>query len=275
MRACFTTFLVALLLAGTGAADVINAPVARDNTIFESPNTNSNALGGTFFAGASGGAAATRRGLLAFDLSGIPAGVQIDRVTLRLTLADVAAQELSARNVSLHRLTSDWGEGTSNAGNSGGSGNGVAATTGDATWLMQFYNADPWTTPGGDYSGAASATTLVGTLADVGTVYEWETLRGGAPSGLVLDVETWLANPGTNFGWLVKVDDETTLRTVRRFWSGDATNVALRPELEVEYSLTATAVPEPVSLATMLVAFVVMAITAVRRHCRNFDGRLR
>lgn len=256
MRTCLTTFCAALLLLTSAHAAVIAPPALRDNTIFESPSGNSNALGETFFVGASGGAAATRRGLLAFDMSGLPSGAQIDRVTLRLTLADAAAQETAPRSVSLHRLLSDWGEGTSNAGNTGGSGNGTAATTGDATWLMQFYNSDPWTTPGGDFLATGSASTPVGVLADVGTVYQWETLRGGSPTGMVLDVEAWLANSSTNFGWLIKVDDESILRTVRRFYSSDSLNAALRPELEIEYSLTAAAVPEP---AALFVALVVAA----------------
>jgi hypothetical protein len=248
----------AMIFAGAApnaSAAIIKAPVARDNTIFESPNTNSNGQGETFFSGASGGVAAARRGLLAFDVSGIPAGSQINRVTLRLTLADVAAQELSARNVSLHRLLGDWGEGASNAGNTGGSGNGIAAATGDTTWLQQFFNTDPWTTPGGDFAASTSATTAVGVLADVGNVYTWETLRGGSPSGMVLDVESWLASPTANFGWLLKVDNEPALRTVRRYWSSEASNTALRPTLEIEYSTAA--VPETSSLTLCAIGYAV------------------
>jgi len=49
----------------------------------------------------------------------------------------------------LHRVTSDWGEGASSAVN----GAGASALTGDSTWLRTFYDTVSWGTNGGDYIG--------------------------------------------------------------------------------------------------------------------------
>ena len=58
-----------------------------------------------------------------------------------------------AKDVAIHKMTTDWGEGTSNGGVGAGSGQGATATTNDATWSNPFFGtATTWTTAGGDYT---------------------------------------------------------------------------------------------------------------------------
>ena len=265
------------------SAAVLTFQPNADNSIYSNATGNSNGAGPTLFSGHSGNTNnGTRRALLDFDLSSIPSGAIIDRVELRLTLADAATQETSNRNFSLHRLSTSWGESTSfvNAVG-GGTGNGDTADPGDATWNVRFFGTPStnWATAGGDYLVSASATTSIGQLADVGSSYTWETLRGSMATGLVADVENWLASPANNFGWLLRIDDEAQFFTARRFFSRDYTNVDLslqaanRPLLTIEYSLESLdAVPEPSSLVIWLWLGLALESAVCRRRRSRRDS---
>jgi len=249
---------IAAPLSVAPAAQIVLGPT-RDNTIYrEAAGSNgaSNGVGDHFVAGTQGSVSALRRGLVAFDLSGLPSLIRVDRVALELTFQGTTNMENDPRVVSVHRLLADWGEGTSDAGPGGtaGSGNGAAATTGDATWRYRFFNTQTWSSydpavpssGGGDFVSQPSATATVG--IDPGVVVTWETLRSGAATGMVADVEHWLADPAANFGWLLK-GDESVSRTARRFYSKDDATEALRPQLVIDY----TVVPEPSALAMLVV----------------------
>ena len=72
----------------------------------------SNGAGQYFFAGRTAQAAnSIRRGLIEFDIAGnIPTGSIVVSATLQLTMSRTIA---GSQPVALHRLTADWGEGTS------------------------------------------------------------------------------------------------------------------------------------------------------------------
>ena len=82
--------------------------------------------------------------------------------------------------------------------------------------------------PGGDFGDVASASAVVG---GAGT-YTW--------GGLADDVQGWVDNPGSNFGWIV-IGDESTLSSVRRFASREYPVVGERPALTVDYTPPAEA----------------------------------
>ena len=124
---------------------------------------------------------------------------------------------------SLFKLTQDWGEGASNAGDPGGGG--TAAAPGDATWDFNFFNTSTWTTPGGTYVATASATTSVDGLGS----YFW------SGPGLVADLNAWIATPAQNFGWLLRGDE--TANSVKRFFSGEDATVSNRPKLALTYGV--------------------------------------
>ena len=202
-----TLFATALggIAPGLARADIINISPIKDNTLDEYNPTEgdlSNALGFHFFAGATG-TSELRRGVLAFDIAGsIPAGSTILGVTLSLNMSRTALT--TPRTVELHQLLADWGEGTSQA--SGEEGTGAPATPNDATWRHRFFDTIFWTTEGGDFSATVSASQSVG---DVG-MYTWSS------SQMIADVQSWLDNPGANFGWLV-LGDESGAGTAKRF----------------------------------------------------------
>jgi len=201
-------------------ADVININPIKDNTLYEydpAEGDHSNALGNHFFSGETA-MGELRRGVLAFDIAGsIPSGSTILGVTLSLNMSRTGSD--TPRNVELHRLLADWGEGTSVA--PGEEGDGAPATTNDATWRHRFFDTIFWTTEGGDFSGTVSASQSVGAVG----VYMWSSPL------MVADVQSWLNNPATNFGWLV-LGDESDILTAKRF---DTRESASPPVLTIQY----------------------------------------
>ena len=226
-------FLLAIGSRSTSAA-TININPSKDNTLYEyvpADGDRSNGIGDHFFAGETG-MSELRRGVLAFDLAGnIPAGSTITSATLSMHMSRTALSD--ARTVELHKLLADWGEGTSDA--SGNEGQGAPATTNDATWRHRFFNSIFWATQGGDFSGTVSASQSVGAIGD----YTWSSDQ------MVADVQSWLDNPTSNFGWLV-LGDESTSTTAKRF---DSRESASPPVLTIEYT-TATSTPTPTATAT-------------------------
>ena len=202
-------------------AQVVLTPT-KDNTIYEATaNFRSNGVGDYLFAGKNGSGAAVR-GLLAFDIAGaLPPSTTILSVTVRLD-SQPPSKNAGPMTVRLHRLARDWGEGTSNAPQ--GEAQGAPATPGDATWQHTFFDTEQWTTVGGDFAPTASATTTVNGAG----LYNWS-----SPT-LLTDVQGWLANPTTNFGWLL-VGDESQSADIKRFASRNNTSGAALPQLIITY----------------------------------------
>ena len=225
------TALLATALLGyvpsLAIADIININPIKDNTLYQfvpADGDLSNALGNHFFAGETG-MGELRRGVLAFDIAGnIPAGSTILGVTLSLNMSRTGLDD--ARNVELHKMLASWGEGTSQA--TGDEGQGAPATTNDATWRHRFFDTIFWATEGGDFSATVSATQSVGAVG----MYMWSS------PPMIGDVQSWLNNPATNFGWLV-LGDESEILTAKRF---DTRESASPPVLTIQYT---PGVPRP------------------------------
>jgi hypothetical protein len=205
----------------------------------------------------------TSRSLIEFDISAIPAGATITGVQLTMTLGLVGGSggggaDTTARDIGMHLASASWGEG--NAGSSAttftGTGNGFAASTGDATWNARFFDASTptlWSTPGGDFSSTASAITSIGTRL---TPCTWSS------AAMAFDVQGWVNNPSTNFGWLMKHEVETSVTgfpTNRAFWSSEAPTASNRPQLQITYT-----VPEP-AIALPALLLLCMQRRMIRR----------
>lgn len=215
------TALVAVLPTRSSAAAVTLRP-SKDNTIYGNGSVNlSNGRGEYLFAGSSGPNGGNRalRSLIAFDFGGqIPAGATINSVTLTLAINTPLGR--NANTVRLHRVTADWGEGSSVAPMGGGGG--APATAGDATWNTRIFNTANWTTPGGDFAPAVSASQPVSGSAGTATF---------TSSGLAADVQAWVNNPAANFGWILIAQDESGPAV--RFASRES---SLGPSLLVDYT---------------------------------------
>ena len=215
---------VCLAASAPGSAGVLSLSPRQDNTLFEDADGDtSNGAGPALFAGVTG-QGRMRRALLWFDVvEGLPSGARVDSVTLGLHVSN--APDGVAREFSLHRLIRGWGEGTSFS--TGGAG--APATANDATWTHAFHPADPWRSPGGDFEPGVSASALV---TEVGA-YTWSSAH------LAADVRAWLADPGSNHGWLLR-GEETGAGTARRFDSREAA-FSMRPILTIFFTPSAVA----------------------------------
>ncbi|MFC1796059.1 multicopper oxidase domain-containing protein [Pseudomonadota bacterium] len=224
---CFVAWL--FIVSPSVHADSVELVALKDTTLYEPENINDDAGNGSgenIFAGKNKNGL-IRRAVIAFDIAAeIPAGATIDSVQLILTVSNVPNPLVNA-TTSLHRLDSDWGKGESDAGVPGGEGTDPAED--DATWRHAFYPDTLWVTLGGDFAPGASASIPVG---DVGT-YTW-----GSTAGMVAEVQQWLDQPATNFGWVI-IGDESKNKTAKRLDSRESIGAG-RPSLVVNYT---TAVP--------------------------------
>lgn len=168
-----------------------------------------------------------KRAVYAFDLTSIPPCSTVTSVSLQLTIAMTI--DLTPRTMGLHRMTRSWGEADSLAliRFGGGQCGGGTPEPGDATWDHAFLPATPWTTPGGEFAAAASAATAVGTVTLVATTW-------ASTPQLVADVQEWVDDPASNFGWLVLGDESETM-TTRAFFSREELVASRRPQLTVTY----------------------------------------
>ncbi|NNM32423.1 MAG: DNRLRE domain-containing protein [Gemmatimonadetes bacterium] len=234
MRSRVITALIALALVSAcsdpseppmeppvGEADLILDP-SKDNTLFEESGELSNGAGQFLFAGMTRDTV-SRRALVHFDLAsaGIPGGSVIDSVQLVLRMDRTIVGDI---DVSIHRVTTDWGEGASDADFA--EGTGTQSEAGDATWIHRFYDTDLWTNPGGDFDAVPSATLPVG---DEVRTYAW-----GSTARMVSDVQGWLDLPASNFGWII-IADESTHTTAKRFGSREEAPEN-RPKLRIFYT---------------------------------------
>ncbi len=207
-----------------GAGTVVMLNAIRDNTLYQYDPTVSNGSGPELFSGLTG-VAGPRRALLAFDIAGnIPAGSTILNASLDLIVLQAGPVSGPADVSTLHGVTGDWGEAGSGAG-TGNNGLGSPALAGDATWTDNFYLSSTWTTAGGDFVATASASVQTPTLGGV---------TFGPTAGLAADVADMLANPGSDFGWML-LTDELISRGARRWSSRETLTPAFRPTLTVEY----------------------------------------
>ena len=237
------------ILAPAASAAILAITAASDATLYEetSPSATANGAGEFLLAGRTNQASNSRRhSLIRFDLTALPAGASISSATLNLHLIAV---NTTATTLGLHRVTTAWTEGPADP--AGNESSGVAASTGDTSWVSASQPGAPWTVPGGDALSPASATAVVGSAAGL---VSWSS------PGMLADVESWIADPAANFGWLLR-DPETTPQTAKRFASSENADPLLRPELVIEF----TAVPEA-STAWLLGTSVLLACRRRRSH---------
>lgn len=198
---------------------ITNTLVAsKDNSIFNENSSNSNGAGSLFAGLTTGnvsGSQDIRRALIQFDLSGIPPDATIFSASLRL---HVSKSRSGASDFTLHKISQDWGEGSSSK-----NGTGESADPGEATWSHAKLGTTQWTQAGGDFLSTISATS---SMAGIGN-YLWSS------DNLTSDIQEWLDTPSDNHGWLLKADESTP--SAKKIDSRDASNSANRPTLTTSY----------------------------------------
>ncbi|OHB70077.1 MAG: hypothetical protein A2V70_16980 [Planctomycetes bacterium RBG_13_63_9] len=166
------------------------------------------------------------RSLLQFDVSSIEEDVEHVTLNMYFYLQTGSSHLLTA---DVHRLTESWSEMS-------------------ATWNSRDSSND-WSSPGGDFSSTAIATTTLG--SSTGTWQEWD----------VTDlVQDWLAGTYTNHGLLVK-SSEVASQTWSAFYSSEYYVTTRRPYLDV----TMLRLPEPSTLALVCIGALSWFACARRR----------
>ncbi|MGJ8652766.1 MAG: DNRLRE domain-containing protein [Opitutaceae bacterium] len=234
-----------------------------DSSIFEDNTDNSSSIGDFIFVGTTGdrnGAGPSfRRGLIQFDIAeNLPTNIIINSVSLTLTIGRVPDEKFVGTTQTLHRVTTEWGATeTALLDSDFSQGNGVPAQDGEATWNEAIRGTNSWITPGGDFVSSESAS--IGISPIINQAVTWTNV------GMVNDVEQWLANPGSNFGWML-IGNESFIKNARGYYSMDNSDPSangLAPRLNIDYTL----VPEPKTY-TLLVSLFVLCILTQRRQPR-------
>lgn len=219
-------------LARVSGGSVTLIPVA-DTTLISTVPDNNNGRQPFFNAGITQNGT-TNHGVLRFDLAGqIHAGAKILSADLVVEVTRQPKDGYSPGAFELHRLLQPWGEGDKTFSDPRSPGLGAPTATNEATWVFRFaYTTNVWAIPGGaagiDYIPEISSSETIYNVGD-------SPYRFGSTPRMVADVQSWLDDPATNFGWLLKTTDELTRFTARRFGSREDPDTA--PKLIIEFTV--------------------------------------
>ena len=170
------------------------------------PTTNVNVYDGDPYVspGNNSGVYGDTRGLVKFaNLSGVPAGAQVVDAQLEMWNTYLYPGTVTDGKADVHPLTRAFDETT-------------------ATW-NNAASGTAWTTPGGDYGAAESY--FDGFTNDP----EWESWA------VTNTVKSWLSTPSSNYGFLLKMRDESVATQRAMLLSSEAAEPMLRPTLRVTY----------------------------------------
>ncbi len=250
--------LVLLSQPACGLGATVTLTAAAD-TFIDAGNPGNNAGATGWFDAGTDGTGGIRRGLLRFDLSGIPAGATVTSATLQLTAVKVPSSGPVNSTFDLFRLLASWNEGTK-SGNSG-----APATAGEATWNARMQGTANWTTPGAKGNAVTTASASTAVTSAQNAKYSW------SGTGLVADVQLWVNNPAQNFGWLLTSLAETSLRSVRGFASRE--NGASVGTLVVNYTPAVNS-PPSVSITSPAggATFISPADVTIQAAASDSDG---
>ncbi|NTV23901.1 MAG: DNRLRE domain-containing protein, partial [Nanoarchaeota archaeon] len=154
------------------------------------------------------------RGIIWFNLSGIPNGVQITSANLSLYFSSIVSGDaLGNRTHSLHRVQQLPARPWTETGVTWNRFNGTATGT-------------PWSSAGGDYDAQATDT----------QTFNNSRLNSFIVYNVTADADSFFSDQSYNFGWVLLDSDEATQNTRRDYRSSEyAVNASQRPRLDVYY----------------------------------------
>jgi hypothetical protein len=220
LRAAIAMICSSVLGPLLARADSTNLIPVADTTLLESYPTNNLGAYSPIIVGTTPRGRA--RALFRFDLSPIPPNATVSSVTFTINVVNKRLDGIGS-NFTLHRVLKDWGEGSAQVNI------GDTATDGAASWTNRITPLLPWTPSGGgadvDYANVGSSTVFIDEL---------RSYTFNSTPTLVADVQAWLDNSGTNFGWMLITESEGVVYTARRITARE--DPFAPPTLTVQYS---------------------------------------
>lgn len=204
------------------------ASVSAESTVYaDGPSGNGGAYD-KFCMGNLASLGSTRRGYMRFDLPQIPSGASVTRVVMVLNQEKVRVNGVGApkaATLQLHRVNAAWTEGSS--------GNQMEACGGGAGGDGINWSNVP------DHVSAMSATAALSGATNV--LITLDTDIGSDDDGLINDVQAWVNNGASNFGWLARIAEEEINNNARLmeivsltvYWTtgGGGGGIAINPGL--------------------------------------------
>jgi uncharacterized repeat protein (TIGR01451 family) len=196
-----------IFAAGVHAQSGVATADAETSIFQDQPNDNA----GSYFLFCIGNFETdeTRRGLARFTLPAIPADAVITRVDYELVQDRVRNMDGGPRtaNIEMRRIMQDWQEGS---GVQGGGPCGGGSEVPGVRW-----NTAP------NVSATISATEFLPSTNN--TPITIDTDIGDDDDGLIDDVQAWVDDPASNFGWEYRVTEENITHNARRMQPGSMT----------------------------------------------------
>jgi hypothetical protein len=213
------------------SADTVYLTPSADTTLLQAYPAN-NFGGNEYLNSGTTQNFATNRALLKFNVAAaLPRGAKITGAALTIAVVGTPADGNAPSNFLLHRMLRDWGEGNKSGHPPQQAGLGQPATANEATWQDRFaFTTNVWAAPGAapglDFMTNISAETYVYGI-------DFSPYTFNSTSFTVADVQGWLNQPQSNFGWLLVSQGENSYFSARRFASREDANRA--PVLVVDY----------------------------------------
>jgi len=205
--------LLSLGIAGTARADSLILNPAGDASISEKNLNTPMGYESTLEAGTTGPSAGYKssRALLRFNpTNSVPTNAIVTSAALILTLTQDPPTQTNLW-FDLRMLLRAWSESV-------------------VTWTNRLSPAAPWSVPGGaapaDYASTVTQSNLI---RGVGS-YTF-----ASNSNMVADVQSWVSNPDSNFGWILICQQQGLSQRERKF--GSREDAANAPSLVVQYTV--------------------------------------
>ncbi len=245
----------AIIATSASAQTSVTLEPSKDNAVFDTfSDIESSGASPAIVIGRVGpmSSSAARRMVLEFDLSSLPENITITDATLKFTVIGTNKGGITDPTLSVFKMTTEWGEGTSNTGPSwghdSGIGQGAPAQQDDTTWRHAFWPNTTWTAPGGDFEATASAVHQMGDLDP-----SLESLQTVTSAGIIADVQAWADDDASNHGSILTMEDDGDKKTPH-IGTRENPDPNLRPTLELTY---VPVIPEP-SLASALAGMLAL-----------------
>jgi hypothetical protein len=181
--------------------------------------------------------------LVRFDLTGsVPADAVVESASVYFHIvrapSNAPTKPINGSTFSLRKALQPWVEGTKTYTDPQKPMNSMQfATAGETTWFYRYFGDENarWISPGGDLTDGDFAEAFSGEIF-IGSGSGGDYVVNLSAEGLQ-DIRDWLANPGSNYGWMLKSESEQTTGTARIFASREYQTASYRPQLTVQFSL--------------------------------------